>query len=224
LTELDSLRPHLDGIPLAVELRNRDWVTGDHLDDTLCWFRERRITFVLVDAPVSEHFTIMPGIDCVTNPALGYFRFHGRNEQGYIRGRSVAERFDYDYSDEEVKELAERIRKVALEVEELRRHCQQQSLQLRATPGRTACEASESRTGSSRTNLERNRGENGNDSKRCSNSRIQWVLTFRSCRFRNSAAPAVESVHEVTVFVARILISGTQVVCVNEVFVITRYM
>jgi len=120
LTELDSLRPHLDGIPLAVELRNRDWVTGDQLDDTLCWFRERRVTFVLVDAPVSEHFTIMPGIDCVTNPALGYFRFHGRNEQGYIRGRSVAERFDYDYSDDEVKELAERIRKVALEVEELR--------------------------------------------------------------------------------------------------------
>ena len=31
-----------------------------------------------------------------------------------------AERFDYDYSDNEVKELAERIRKVALEVEELR--------------------------------------------------------------------------------------------------------
>ena len=120
LTELDSLRPHLDGIPLAVELRNRDWVTGDQLDDTLCWFRERRVTFVLVDAPASEHFTIMPGIDCVTNPALGYFRFHGRNEQGYIRGRSVAERFDYDYSDDEVKELAERIRKVALEVEELR--------------------------------------------------------------------------------------------------------
>jgi uncharacterized protein YecE (DUF72 family) len=120
LSELDSLRPHLDGIPLAVELRNRDWVTGGQLDATLSWFRERRITFVLVDAPASEHFTVMPGLDSVTNPALGYFRFHGRNEQGYIRGRSVAERFDYDYSDDEVKELAERIREVALEVEELR--------------------------------------------------------------------------------------------------------
>jgi uncharacterized protein YecE (DUF72 family) len=120
LTELDSLGPHLGGIPLALELRNRDWVTGNQLDDTLSWFRERRITFVLVDAPASEHFTVMPGIDRVTNPELGYFRFHGRNEQGYIRGRSVAERFDYDYSDNEVKELAERIRKVALEVEELR--------------------------------------------------------------------------------------------------------
>ena len=120
LIELDSLLPRLDKIPLALELRNRDWVTGDQLNDTISWFRERRITFVLVDAPASEHFTIMPGIDCVTNPELGYFRFHGRNAQGYIRGRSVAERFDYDYSDDEVKELAARIRKVALEVEELR--------------------------------------------------------------------------------------------------------
>ena len=120
LAELDSLRPRLDEIPLAVELRNRDWVTGNQLDDTLSWFRERRITFVLVDAPASEHFTVMPGLDRVTNPAFGYFRFHGRNEQGYIRGRSVAERFDYDYSDDEVKELAERIREVAEQVEELR--------------------------------------------------------------------------------------------------------
>jgi len=120
LTELDSLLPRLDGVPLALELRNRDWVTGDQMDQTLSWLRERRVTFVLVDAPASEHFTVMPGIDCVTNPALGYFRFHGRNEEGYIRGRSVAERFDYEYSDDEVKELAERIRKVALEVEELR--------------------------------------------------------------------------------------------------------
>ena len=58
-------------------------------------------------------------MDAVTNPALGYFRFHGRNEAGYIRGRSVAERFDYDYPEKEVEELAERIRKVAEEVEEL---------------------------------------------------------------------------------------------------------
>jgi uncharacterized protein YecE (DUF72 family) len=120
LSELDSLRAHLDDVPLAVELRNRDWVTGSQLDDTLNYFRDRRLTFVLVDAPASEHFTIMPGLDAVTNPALGYFRFHGRNEKGYITGRSVAERFDYDYSDREVEELAERIRKISEQVEELR--------------------------------------------------------------------------------------------------------
>lgn len=37
-----------------------------------------------------------------------YLRAHGRNTKGYISGRSVAERFDYDYSDRELKEIADR--------------------------------------------------------------------------------------------------------------------
>lgn len=120
LSELDSLQRHLDGVPLAVELRNRDWVAGKQLDATLQYFRDRKVTFVSVDAPDSEHFTVMPGLDHVTNSALGYVRLHGRNAAGYIRGRSVAERFDYDYSDAEVEELAARLRKIAAEVKELR--------------------------------------------------------------------------------------------------------
>jgi uncharacterized protein YecE (DUF72 family) len=119
LAELDSLREELCDHPLAVELRNRDWVSGEERAATLEYFRARQITFVLVDAPESEHFTVMPELNCVTSPRLGYFRFHGRNEEGYIRGRSVAERFDYDYSPAEVSELAERVRAVAREVREL---------------------------------------------------------------------------------------------------------
>jgi uncharacterized protein YecE (DUF72 family) len=120
LAELDSLLHLLGSQRVAVELRNRDWVSDERLQETLDYFRLRRLTLVLVDAPRSEHFTVMPGLDCVTNPKLGYFRFHGRNEQGYIRGRTVAERFDYDYPESEVKQLTERIRKVAEEVAELR--------------------------------------------------------------------------------------------------------
>ena len=89
------------------------------LKDTLEYFRSRRLTFVLVDAPQDSHFTVMPGLDCVTNPDLGYFRFHGRNAEGYIKGRTVAERFDHDYSDEEVDELTERIEEVEEQVKEL---------------------------------------------------------------------------------------------------------
>ena len=119
LGELDSLAPFLAPHRFVVELRNRDWVTEPQLQDTLEYFRSRHLTFVLVDAPQSEHFTVMPGLDCVTNPQLGYFRFHGRNEQGYIKGRSVAERFDHDYSDEEVGELSGRIEKIEERVKEL---------------------------------------------------------------------------------------------------------
>lgn len=119
LTELDSLWDAFAGYVLAVELRNRDWATGEQLAHTTAYFKQRRITLVSVDAPESEHFTVMPGVDCATNPRLGYLRLHGRNEQGYIKGRSVAERFDYDYSEEETKELAGRIRQLEKEVAEL---------------------------------------------------------------------------------------------------------
>ena len=119
LEELDSLRALLDGHALAVELRNRDWVSGERLDATLAYLRERRISFVMVDAPDHEHFTIMPGLNAVTNPALAYFRAHGRNARGYISGRSVAERFDYDYSDAEVDDIAARLQQVEPEVSAL---------------------------------------------------------------------------------------------------------
>jgi uncharacterized protein YecE (DUF72 family) len=33
---------------------------------------------------------------------------HGRNTEGYLTGKSVAERFDWDYSHEELKEIAAR--------------------------------------------------------------------------------------------------------------------
>jgi len=119
LEELDSLWGLLAGYAVAVELRNRDWVTGGQFEETIGYFKERAVTLVLVDAPESEHFTVMPGFDRITNPKLGYLRLHGRNEQGYIRGRSVAERFDYDYSEEEVKQIAARVRALEKEVERL---------------------------------------------------------------------------------------------------------
>src|SRR5438477_3791664 len=54
----------------------------------------------------------MPCEDVVTNPTLDYMRLHGRNASGYIRGRTVAERFDYKYSEKELQELAERAGKL----------------------------------------------------------------------------------------------------------------
>lgn len=119
LTEIDSLREELTPHPLAVELRHREWVSGPQLNETLAYFRSRRMTLVSVDAPESDHFTVMPRRDDVTNPALAYFRLHGRNLDGYIAARSVAERFDYEYSSEETDEIVTRLRAVSVQAIEL---------------------------------------------------------------------------------------------------------
>jgi uncharacterized protein YecE (DUF72 family) len=108
LAELDSLRDLLAPHQLAVELRNRDWVVGEQLHETIDYFKSRRITFVMVDAPDSEHFTVMPGLNVITNPKLAYFRLHGRNAEGYIKGKTVADRFGHDYKPSELREIVAR--------------------------------------------------------------------------------------------------------------------
>ena len=64
-----------------------------------------------------------PILDKVTNPALAYFRFHGRNRAGYLKGGSAATQHLYKYNDEELEELAKRIRKVGKKATEVRVVC-----------------------------------------------------------------------------------------------------
>src|SRR5438093_77013 len=108
LGELDRLFQSLGSLPIAVELRNRDWVEGEQLAETLSFFESRKVTLVSVDAPAQNHFMVMPTENYITNPKLGYLRLHGRNAAGYIKGRTVAERFDYLYSEQETAEITKR--------------------------------------------------------------------------------------------------------------------
>jgi len=113
LEELDTVVEVLGPHGLAVELRNRNWVLDEQREATLDWFADRGVSFVGVDAPPGDNFQIMPPIDAVTNPRVAYLRAHGRNTQGYLTGRSVAERFAWQYTDDELAEIANRARTLA---------------------------------------------------------------------------------------------------------------
>jgi uncharacterized protein YecE (DUF72 family) len=106
---LEALAPH----PVAMELRNRGWVRDEKLDETARWYSERNVAFVAVDAPPGDHFSIMPPVDAVTRDDLAYLRLHGRNTEGYVSGKSVPERFGWVYEDEELEEVAGRVRGMA---------------------------------------------------------------------------------------------------------------
>src|SRR3954466_9026331 len=122
LDELAPLVARLDATaPVAIELRNRFWLTDARREETLRWFEEHGAAFVCVDAPEgSTAPTLMPNLDVATRPDVAYLRAHGRNLEGYLRGRSVAERFAYAYADEELRELGERAGKLAEEVPAVR--------------------------------------------------------------------------------------------------------
>jgi len=120
LVELEPLIEALGDYDLAIEFRNRNWAVGDQLESTVDFLRGHRAIFVNVDAPVSDHFTVMPSdVDEVTNPQAAYLRLHGRNAKAYITGKTVAARFDYDYDDKEIAEVAKRSKKLAREAREL---------------------------------------------------------------------------------------------------------
>jgi uncharacterized protein YecE (DUF72 family) len=118
LDELAGLVARLDPTaPVAVELRNRFWLTEQRLEDTLRWFEDHHAAFVGVDMPEGSNApTLVPNLDAVTRTDVAYLRAHGRNLEGYLHGRSVAERFGYRYDDEELHELGERATKLAEEV------------------------------------------------------------------------------------------------------------
>jgi uncharacterized protein YecE (DUF72 family) len=115
LEELDPLIEALAPHPVAVEFRHRAWVRGENTERTFRYLRERRAAFVGVDAPAGKAITLMPPIDAVTLPELAYLRLHGRNAEGYVTKRTVAERFDWQYTRDELQELRGRAERLAEE-------------------------------------------------------------------------------------------------------------
>ena len=120
LNELENLLGALSEYRIAIELRNRNWVKGEQLQSTLEFLRSHSVALVQVDAPSEEHFTIMPpDLNEITNPSLAYLRLHGRDARAYTTGKTVASRFNYNYSDGEINEIAQRATDLARNAEEV---------------------------------------------------------------------------------------------------------
>jgi len=122
LDELEPLVARLSPYPVAIELRHRSWTKGERLERALGWMEAHGAVWVAVDAPAGEQVTVMPPVDAVTDPRVAYLRAHGRNAEGYVRGRSVPERFGYRYGDDELREIGARARELARAAESVRLH------------------------------------------------------------------------------------------------------
>ena len=118
--ELEELAPVIEGlapVPVAVEFRRRSWASPKRFESVLDWLSSHGAVFVCVDSPPGDHVPIFPSVDAVTDERLAYMRCHGRNTEGYLHGRSVAERFDYDYPADELREIAGRAEQLAEEAQ-----------------------------------------------------------------------------------------------------------
>jgi len=120
LDYLASLPARLPGWTLAIEFRHRSWLP-EHIDETLRALSEARLAHVIVDAPPGGH--AIPRITTATSPTA-VFRLHGRNAEGWLRQLrgeepTVREKYDYLYSEGELRELLPEIEAVGAETEEV---------------------------------------------------------------------------------------------------------
>ncbi len=92
-------------LALAVEFRHGSWLTPERAETTFKFLKEHAITYVVADEPQTGTLATVPFLPRVTTNTA-YFRFHGRNRENWFRrGTETADRYNYLYSDEELKEL-----------------------------------------------------------------------------------------------------------------------
>ena len=108
---LESLPERLHGVTIAVEFRDRSWLP-EHTEEVLSLLTRQGIAYVSVDAPRLSA-SVPPVLSLTSRVAV--LRLHGRNVEGHLkqlRGEepSVAEKYDYLYSEDEVEEIVQRAR------------------------------------------------------------------------------------------------------------------
>jgi len=108
LAELVSI---MEGLPLCVEFRNREWM----MERVYTGFSERNICFTQTDMPELDN---LPLPTSTVTSEIGYIRFHGRNKENWWDGDNTS-RFDYLYNEHELQSWLCRIEEIASKVKRL---------------------------------------------------------------------------------------------------------
>jgi uncharacterized protein YecE (DUF72 family) len=118
LEYLEWAREQLRGHDVLVEFRHRSWLDDEHRAETLAFLEQHGLTHVIVDAPRSEAKNLVPTVVALTSPTA-YVRLHGRNAATWnVRGGSASDRFDYLYSEDELREWVDPLRSLSDEAEQ----------------------------------------------------------------------------------------------------------
>ena len=116
---LEWAKEQLRGDHMLVEFRHRSWMEDENRERVLGFLEELGATHVIVDAPKTQAKNLVPTVIALTSP-VGYVRMHGRNAKTWnIRGTSASERFDYLYSEDELREWVDPLQRLAEEAREL---------------------------------------------------------------------------------------------------------
>ncbi len=115
---IEECAARLPDYRVAVEFRHESWMSERNREETLSFLEERRLPFVCVDMPQGFDSSVPP-IAAATADDLSMVRFHGRSREAWtVKTESAADRFKYDYSQEELVEWVPKLRQLASETRE----------------------------------------------------------------------------------------------------------
>jgi len=100
---IKRFKEHMNDIPVVAEFRNSRWVK----QATFSLLKELNFGFCCVDEPRLKG--LLPPLAVATSE-IGYVRFHGRNQEKWWQHDDPAERYDYLYTEDELKEWVPRIK------------------------------------------------------------------------------------------------------------------
>ena len=113
-----SSKQKLPQYRLAVEFRHNSWLNSKNSDRTLTFLRENDLPFVCVDEPQGFKSSVPPVVEVTSD--IGLVRFHGRNNDTWEKkGIGPAERFNYLYTEEELKPWASKIADMSKQTNEM---------------------------------------------------------------------------------------------------------
>jgi uncharacterized protein YecE (DUF72 family) len=117
LEHLRTCAEQLPGYRIAVEFRNESWFSESRRNEVLAFERDHGMAHVVVDEP-QGFASSTPAVWGVTSPEVAVVRLHGRNRATWTKkGISAPERFNYLYSEDELKEFAGPVQQLAGQAE-----------------------------------------------------------------------------------------------------------
>jgi uncharacterized protein YecE (DUF72 family) len=99
---------------VCVEFRNRTWMTDENKDETLKFLSGHQLPYVCVDEPQGYPSSVPPVLAATSD--LAVVRLHGHSD--HWDAKTVQERFNYRYSEQELETWAGNVRKLAAEADQ----------------------------------------------------------------------------------------------------------
>ncbi len=111
-TYILSCKKRLPQYRIAIEFRHNSWLSDKNREWTLSLLRDNDLPFVCVDEPQGFKSSVPPIAEATSD--IGLVRFHGRSRETWEKkGISVAERFNYLYTEDELGEWVPRLKELA---------------------------------------------------------------------------------------------------------------